>query len=73
MATEQRRRLQSIEGRQVSIALRDGTRIDDCNLVSSGRNRVDTLWLFSNGADVFVCLHDVVDVWETTADRCRAA
>ena len=62
-----RRTLTMLEGRQVSVALHDGTRIHDSNLVSSGRRRARTLWLFANGEDVFVPLDDVVDVWETPA------
>ena len=45
--------------------LADGSRIDDCQLVSCARRGVETLWLFDNGADRFVALHQVVDVWET--------
>src|SRR5205814_641559 len=37
------------EGRQVSVALADGSRIDDCSLVSAGRGRADTVWVFVNG------------------------
>jgi hypothetical protein len=48
----------------VSVALKDGTRIDGCNLVSIGRNGAPTLWLFVNGEDTFVPLLDVVDLWE---------
>ena len=59
-----RRSLQLLEGLQVSVALRDGARIDDCQLVSAGRTATTTLWLFSNGADVFVPLGEVIDVWE---------
>ena len=73
MAKQQQRRLHSIEGRQVNVAFRDGTRIDDCNLVSSGRNCVNSLWLFTNGQDVIVALEDVIDVWETHDNRPRAA
>jgi hypothetical protein len=69
MAKQQRRSARSIEGRQVNVALRDGTRLDDCNLVSTGRNCVDNMWLFTNGEDLFVALDDVVDVWETDANR----
>ena len=56
--------LYGLEGRQVSVALRDGFRIDDCQLVSAPRANAETLWLFSNGDDVFVDVSDVVDVWE---------
>jgi hypothetical protein len=59
--------LQLLEGQQVSVALRNGSRIDDCQLVSAGRATTTTLWLFSNGADVFVSLGEVVDVWEAQA------
>jgi hypothetical protein len=58
----------------VNVALQDGTRIDDCQLVSGGRNSVPNLWLFTNGEDVFVARRDVLDVWETDAgNRPRAA
>ena len=60
--------LRSLEGRQVGVALRDGSRIDDAQLVSSGRGNVRTLWVVStNGVDTFVRLSDVVDVWEAVA------
>ena len=55
--------LQQWEGRQVSVALADGSRIDDCQLVSAGRS-AGTLWLFTNGVDLFVALDDVTAVWE---------
>jgi hypothetical protein len=49
----------------VSVALRNGSRIDDCQLVSAPRaHRTGTVWLFSNGDDLFVSVTDVVDVWE---------
>jgi hypothetical protein len=59
--------LRSLEGRQVSVALADGSRIDDCQLVSAGRPGVQTLWVFCNGADRFVPLGDVLEVWELQA------
>jgi hypothetical protein len=33
----------------------------------NGRAATTTLWLFSNGADMFVSLGDVIDVWEARA------
>ena len=65
--------LRSIEGRKVSVALRDGTRLVDCDLVSSGRNRLDNLWLFVNGEDLFVARSDVIDVCTSDDDRPWAA
>lgn len=53
-----------LEGRRVSVALADGSRIDDCQLVSAGRHGVQSLWLYANGADAFVPLGDVTDLWE---------
>lgn len=58
------RTFQAFEGRQVSVALQDGSRIDDCQLVSAGRLPTHTLWLFSNGMDVFIPVGQVLDVWE---------
>jgi hypothetical protein len=61
--------LRSLEGRHVSVALRDGSRIDDCELVSGGRPGAETVWLFSNGIDVFVPVAAVLACWE--ADPAR--
>lgn len=55
-----------LEGYRVSIALADGSRIDDCKLVSAGRHGDDRLWLYSNGADTFVPLAEVADLWEVS-------
>ena len=60
--------LRSLEGRRVGVVLRDGSRIDDAQLVSSGRGNVRTLWVVpANEVDTFVQLSDVVDVWEAVA------
>ena len=64
--------LHGMEGRQVSVALRNGSRIDDCQLVSGPRARTGTVWLFSNGDDLFFSVTDVLDVWEVACSR-RAA
>jgi hypothetical protein len=53
-----------LEGLRVSVALTDGSRLDDCELVSAGRVGRATLWLFVNGSDVFVPVADVTDAWE---------
>ena len=56
--------LKELEGRQVSLALRGGDRIDDCQLVSIGRSGTRTVWLFANSADTFVPFDEVTDLWE---------
>ncbi len=60
-------RLHNLGGRKGSVALRNGPRIEDCQLVSAGRATTQTVWLFTNGADVFVPHSDVLDVWEVAA------
>lgn len=62
-------RVRSLEGRCVCVALRDGTRIDDCQLVSCGGQAVSRVWIFSNGSDRFVDLGDVLDLWESAPAR----
>jgi hypothetical protein len=52
-----------LEGRRVSLALVDGSRIDGCELVSAGHGAA-TLWLFVNGDDVFVPVEEITDAWE---------
>jgi hypothetical protein len=66
------RTLRNLEGRHVSVALVDGTRIDDCQLVSAGRPGTTSVWLYS-GRDVFVRLADVIDLWESRSGARRAA
>ena len=56
--------IRCLEGRRVSVALVDGSRLDDCDLVSAGRHGVDSLWLVADGVDRFVALADVAEVWE---------
>ena len=65
--------LRKFEGQQVCLALADGSRIDDCSLVSAGRGRADTVWVFVNGIDTFIRLADVVAVWEAASRRGRPA
>ena len=60
--TGQLRDLALLEGHRVSIALTDGSRIDDCQLVFAGRDRV---WVFVNGRDTFVNATTVSDFWES--------
>jgi hypothetical protein len=65
--------LRALEGRQVSLALRDGSPIDDVQLVSAGRGKLQTLWVLAYGMDTFVPLANVVALWETAAVRSEAA
>jgi hypothetical protein len=66
-------KVRALEGRHVHIALSDGSRIDDCQLVSACRRSVQTVWVFSNGTDAFVPLTEIIDAWEATPSRRRAA
>ena len=68
MTAERHFQLRRLEGAGVHIALTDGSRLDDVNLVSTrGRN----LWIFDGGEDIFVPLTDVIDFWP--ADGARSA
>ena len=56
--------LRELEGRRVSLALTDGSRLDGAMLVSAGRGHTRTLWVHSAGSDIFVARRDVVAAWE---------
>ena len=56
--------LAELEGRQVGLSLDDGSRLDGCQLISAGRSGQRTAWIFMNGADCFVPLGRITDVWE---------
>ncbi len=61
MTRQRRTELSSFEGRNVCLSLIDGSRIDDCQLVLAGRQK---LWVFVNGQDAFVRVERVIDFWE---------
>lgn len=58
--------LRALEGRSVSVALTDGSCID-AELVSAGRQGLQTIWVVVSGVDVFLPLLDVIDMWEPGA------
>ena len=61
--------LRDLEGREVSIALADGSRFDAVTLVSAGGGRTPTVWLYDGGIDVFVPRVTVIDAWENVPSR----
>lgn len=65
-------RLQGLRGRQVGLVLADGTRIDECRLLSAGHPPTNTVWLVSDGADVLVRRDELMAVWEVTDPRAVA-
>ena len=67
MTTTQLRMMRQLEGRRVSLALRDGSRIDDSDLVSVPATKSGTVWLFTIGEDRFVPAGEVLEVWEAPA------
>jgi hypothetical protein len=50
----------SFEGRHVSVDLRDGSRIEDCQVISAHRPGAQTVWLFVDGIDVFLPVAAIV-------------
>jgi hypothetical protein len=63
----------ALEGRRVNVALRNGNRLDDVQLVSANGGRVRSLWLFTNGADMFIPVEDVMEVWEAPLPKRSVA
>jgi hypothetical protein len=59
-----RNELRQLEGRQVCLALVDGSRIDDASLVSTGRGAITTLWIYTNRVDAFIQMSQIADVYE---------
>lgn len=64
MTVERRRELRRFEGSSVSLALADGSRLDDVNLVSA---RGTSLWIFASGEDRFVPVTSVIDAWPSVS------
>jgi hypothetical protein len=62
----------ALEGRSVSVALTDGSCID-AQLISAGRQGLQTIWVVISGIDVFLPLIDVIDVWEPARGQGVAA
>lgn len=60
------RSFRHLEGHHVSVALADGTRLDDCELVSAGRGAAASIWLHDGLDDRIVEAADILDVWELT-------
>ena len=65
--------LRTLEGLQVNVAFHDGSRIDDCQLISAGRPGTGTVWLFAQGMDVFLPASTIVDCWEAAPPPNRWA
>jgi hypothetical protein len=57
------RSFRHLEGHHVSVALADGTRLDDCELVSAGRGAAASIWLHDGLDDRIVDAADILDVW----------
>jgi hypothetical protein len=64
--------LYAFEGRLVSIALRNGTVLSDCLVVSVGRGTVQTLWVFTEDVDMFVPRGDVIAIEQSTQAAAAA-
>jgi hypothetical protein len=65
--------LHQYQGRRVSIALVDGPVLSECVLVSAGTGRVQTLWIFTGDADVFIPKADVADIRLEAEDQRNEA
>ncbi|MEY2437738.1 MAG: hypothetical protein QOJ67_2817 [Acidimicrobiaceae bacterium] len=66
--------LRDLEGHRVCVSLTDGSRIDDCTLVSAGRGQARTIWIFVDGTDSFLHHDEILDLWcPAVGGRRRAA
>ena len=61
--------LLGLEGHEVCLSLADGSRLDAVTLVSAGRGRTPTVWVYAGGIDVFVPRPNVIDAWEAPPAR----
>ena len=64
MSYQQMKRFRSLEGYQVSLALADGSRILDAQLISAGRPGLSSVWILIDGTDNFIPVMTVTEVWE---------
>ncbi|MGH9036361.1 MAG: hypothetical protein ACRD0O_11410 [Acidimicrobiia bacterium] len=65
MADQSTLKYRSLEGRRVGITLTGGARIDNCQVICAPRHGTSTLWvLLPDGADAFIPLSGVVEIWE---------
>lgn len=53
-----------LEGHLVAVMLVDGSHLDNVELVSAGRGRVNSLWLDRDGSDFIVRKDQVVELRE---------
>ncbi len=67
MSIETSPRMHSLEGCAVNVALRDGSRIDGCRLVSARRPGAQTVWLAMDGMDVFLPVGAIAACWEAAS------
>jgi hypothetical protein len=56
--------LRHLEGRRVGLVLDDGSRIVDAQLISAGRPGLSSVWILIDGADDFIPVMRVSEVWE---------
>ena len=54
--------LRPLEGRRVSVALADGSRLETVMLMSAGRGPRPELWVYGDGTDHFLAYAEVVTV-----------
>ena len=69
MSPQTLRSFRHLEGHHVSVSLGDGSRLDDCELVSAGRGHNATLWLHDGQdelrKDNAALEQEKVHLWET--------
>ena len=67
MAEQIHQTLRHLEGRQVGLVLTDGSSILEAQLISAGRPGLSSVWVLIDGADNFIPLLAVTQVYEISA------
>jgi hypothetical protein len=65
------RELRAAEGQRVTVALTDGSLLDDCVVVSAGRLWARSVWLVKGDTDVFSTPEEIADI--TVLEQREAA
>jgi hypothetical protein len=51
--------LKALEGDRIDVTLRDGSRLEDCQLVSTGRLWNKSIWVLQEDVDLFIRIGDI--------------
>jgi hypothetical protein len=59
--------LRALEGERVDLTLRDGSQLEDCDLISIGRLWAKSIWVLREDADLVISVVDILSVRPASA------